>query len=121
MISEPLYASFVECIEDKKGKDISVICLEGLTPIADFFIIATCQSSTQIQAVAEHLDKSFRDTPYALKHKEGSALNGWVLLDFGDVVVHLFSSEKREYYSLERTWNDAKCIEFSWDKREYHE
>lgn len=100
----------VSLIDDKKGLDIMLLNVGKATTLADYFIIATGTSSTHIQALADHLEKSLRDENHFMKHKEGKATNGWLLLDFKDIVVHLFNSETRAYYALERIWSDAEIM-----------
>lgn len=100
----------VELLEDKKAQDIVVISVEGKSPLADYFVIATASSTTQMNALSSHLEKELRSD---LKHREGKEQGGWMLLDFKDVVVHIFSKEMRDYYSLERVWNDAPRIQIT--------
>lgn len=94
-------------LNDKKAHDIVILSVKGISSIADYFIIATGTSSTHINALSEYLEKDFG---YSLKHKEGKQQGGWLLLDFRDIVVHIFSNDMRQYYSLERIWNDAEVI-----------
>ncbi len=97
----------VDILNDKKAQDIVILSVKGISSIADYFIIATGTSSTHIGALAEYLEKDFG---HHLKHKEGKQQGGWLLLDFRDIVVHIFSSDMRQYYSLERIWNDAEVV-----------
>ena len=93
---------------EKKGKQIVVIDLRGLTGVTDFFVIISADSDPQIKAIADHIIKKLRDEKIRLYHKEGFQSLRWILLDYVDVVVHLFRNETREYYGLERLWGDAK-------------
>lgn len=100
----------VELIQDKKGNDI--VCMD-LTSIpeamTDYFIICHCESTTQTRAIVDHLDEEVRNR-LGLKafHIEGRSTGEWCLVDFGEVVVHVFVREKREFYQLEDLWHDAK-------------
>ena len=100
----------VELIQDKKGNDI--VCLD-LTRIpeavTDYFIICHCESTTQTRAIVDHLEHEVQKRLRAKAlHVEGRSTGEWCLLDFGEVVVHVFVREKREFYQLEDLWHDAK-------------
>ena len=99
---------------DKKAKQILVMDLDKATSIADFFVLMSGESDTQIKAIAEHIIKSLKDQKIKIYHKEGYDSLRWVLLDYVDVVVHIFKPETREFYGLERLWGDAK-IDFVTD------
>jgi len=96
-----------EFIFNKKGFDVVIIDLRGLTPIADFFVICSADSDTQVKAIAEEVDVNLKEMDIRTWHKEGFKNLNWVLLDYVDVVVHVFKKETREYYNLERLWGDA--------------
>ena len=99
---------------DKKAKQIVVMDLNGSTGIADFFILMSGESDTQIKAIADHIVRELKGHDVRLYHKEGYNSLRWVLLDYVDVVVHVFKPETREFYGLERLWGDAK-IDFVMD------
>ena len=99
---------------EKKAKQIIVMDLNGMTGIADFFVLMTGDSDTQIKAIADHLIKELKGQDIKVYHKEGYTSLRWVLLDYVDVVVHVFKPETREFYGLERLWGDAK-IDFVMD------
>lgn len=101
-----------EILDSKKAQDLTILSVKGLSPIADYFIIATGTSSTHINALADYVEKGMRDEGVLMRHKEGKLQGGWLLLDFRDIVVHIFSSDLREYYSLERIWSDAPRVVF---------
>ncbi|MEO0136800.1 MAG: ribosome silencing factor [candidate division WOR-3 bacterium] len=92
-------------IEDKKGEDIIIFDLRDISPITDFFVIATGLSDIHNRTIAEYLSDFA-----APDHIEGLEGGGWILLDYIDVIVHLFSKEAREFYGLERLWGDAPRI-----------
>ena len=99
-------------LDTKFGQDIVLMDLRELTPIADFFVIATGGSAPQLAALAEAAQDILEANGLTIKHKEGISSANWLLLDFGAIVVHLFDKESREYYNLERTWGDAKLVTF---------
>jgi ribosome-associated protein len=97
----------VELIFNKKGYDVVLMDLQKLTTFADYFIICSADSDTQVKAISDEIDKSLRDEGIKCWHKEGYQALRWVLLDYVDVVVHIFKKDVRDYYSLERLWGDA--------------
>jgi len=97
---------------DKKAKDIVVLDIHDLTPMADCFVICSATSSTQVQAVARAVRDKMGEAGIACKGTEGADEARWVLLDFGDLVVHVFRPEERDFYHLERLWGDARAIPF---------
>jgi len=100
-----------KCLDDKKAQDITVLNVSKITTLADYFIIATGTSSTHINALCNHIEKELAKEDLCPAHKEGRAEGEWVLMDYQDIVIHVFNSELRAYYSLERIWSDAKFIE----------
>ena len=101
--------------EDHKGKDILVLDLRGLTPIFDFFVIATGQSRRQIHTLAEEVDDYMRSEGEKRLSIQGYQASRWVVQDYGDIVVHVFDANSREYYALEELWADAPHIEWKRD------
>lgn len=101
----------VDVISDLKGEDIVVIDLRDVTPIADYFVICTAGSDRQLKAILSHIADDLREEGYPKPWRvEGNPENGWVLLDYADVVVHAFLEEEREYYNLEGLWDNAKTV-----------
>lgn len=98
-----------EALDTKFAKDIVIMELGGLSPIADFFIIATGGSAPQLAALTQTAEELLKAHGRIFHHTEGLQ-SGWVLLDFGTIIVHLFDKESREYYNLERIWGDARII-----------
>jgi ribosome-associated protein len=98
-------------LDQKFGQDIVMMDVRALTTVADYFIIATGGSRPQIQALALAAEESLGKNGYALRHSEGLRSANWALLDFGDIIVHLFDKESRNFYNLERVWGDAKLIQ----------
>jgi ribosome-associated protein len=99
-----------ELIFSKKGYDVKILDLRELTTIADYFIICTGDSETQVKAIADEVDKKMREMGVRSWHTEGYRGLNWVLVDFVDVVVHIFKKETREYYNLEKLWGDAPTV-----------
>lgn len=94
-------------IFNKKGYDVKIIDLKGLATFADYFVICSADSDTQVKAIADEVDDKLRDEGIKCWHKEGYTALQWVLLDYVDVVVHIFRKEAREFYNLEKLWGDA--------------
>jgi ribosome-associated protein len=93
--------------EDKKGIDIKVLNIGKLTPIADYFVIASGNSSSQVQAIADEVESKILEAGNEEEvSKEGYRGGRWILLDFNDIVVHVFHKEERDFYNLERLWSD---------------
>jgi len=95
---------------DKKAIDLAVLDLQGLSSIADFFLVCSARSTTQAETIAEAVRGALRAAGVRPRHNEGSAESGWLLLDYGDVVVHVFLEETRGFYALERLWGDAPLV-----------
>lgn len=93
--------------EEKKARDIEVLELGKVTAIADYFIICSGLSTIQVQAIADNIQEKMAEAGQQLLHREGYRNGRWVLLDYGDVVVHVFLDEERRYYNIERLWRDA--------------
>jgi len=100
-----------EMIFSKKGYDVKIVDLRKLATFADYFIICSADSDTQVKAIADEIDKKLRDEGIKCWHKEGFMALQWVLLDYVDVVVHIFKKDAREFYNLEKLWGDAEIIE----------
>jgi ribosome-associated protein len=100
----------VELAEDKKAADIVLLDLTGLTTVADYFVIASGGSERQLDAIAEGVVSGMRDEKVRAYGREGTAASHWVLVDFGSVIVHVFTPPERDYYQLERHWSEAKTI-----------
>ena len=100
-----------EALEDKKASDIKVIDIEQITTLADYFIIASGSNRNQVQAMADNVDEVLGKAGYQLKQTEGYSSANWILLDYGDIVIHLFDEENRLFYDLERIWRDGKVMD----------
>ena len=102
----------VKALDDKKGNDIQVIKIEELTIVADYFVICTANSNTHVRSLADEVEYQLEEAGIKADHIEGRA-TGWVLLEYRGVVVHIFLEEARNYYNLERLWEDASKIDAS--------
>jgi ribosome-associated protein len=100
----------VELAEDKKAADIVLLDLTGLTTLADAFVICSGGSERQLDAIADGIVEGLRAEKVRPIGREGLAISHWVLLDFGAVVVHIFTPPEREYYSLEKHWSEARTV-----------
>ena len=94
----------VEIAAEKQATDIVLLDILGLTSFADYFVICTAESSRQLNALLEDVNLGLKDLGATLHHREGMVDSGWVLLDYGDVIIHIFAPEEREYYQLEQIW-----------------
>jgi len=100
----------VALADGRKAIDVKVLELREVCDFADFFIICTGRSSRQVQAIAEGIRRLMRDQGERPIHIEGSRTGQWILLDYGDLVIHVFDPETRSYYALERLWLDAPDV-----------
>lgn len=101
----------VDALEDKKAEDIRIIDIREVSVVADYFIIASGNNRNQIQAFADEIEERLGKAEYPMKSSEGYENANWILLDFGDLLIHLFDKENRLFYDLERIWRDGKRIE----------
>lgn len=101
----------VAALEDKKAEDITVIDITGVSSIADYFIIANGTNQNQLTAMQDAVDEAMYKAGLHAKQIEGNNQSAWILMDYQDIIVHLFSKEDRLFYDLERIWKDGKVIE----------
>jgi len=100
----------VDAASDKKASDILLLDIREITTIADYFVVCTGNNPRQLQAISDAVRDALRKQNARLFNQEGVAETGWLLLDFGDIIVHIFSPKEREYYHIERLWNEAKTV-----------
>lgn len=105
--------TLAELTLSKKAEDVKILDLRKLTTISDFFVICTAYSDTQVKAIADTVIEGAKKMDERVWHKEGMEQKSWVLLDFVDVVVHIFLKDTRKFYSLEKLWADAAVTEVS--------
>ncbi len=103
----------IEGLEDKKAEDISIIDIQEVSVMADYFIIAGGSNRTQIQALCDNVQEKLGRAGYLAKQTEGYDTANWILIDFGDIIVHIFDKENRLLYDLERIWRDGKRMDIS--------
>ena len=108
----PEIQSAVEAAQDKQAVDITVLNLSGAGAFAEYFLLCSGQSQPQIQAIGEAIEEKLHRQGRRVTHREGKSSSEWVLLDYGDFVVHIFSERARQYYDLERLWRSAERITF---------
>ncbi|WP_410767879.1 ribosome silencing factor [Fontibacillus sp. BL9] len=101
----------VAAAEDKKAMNLVALDLKGISMIADYFVICHGNSDTQVQAIVTEVRKRAQEAGVQIRGIEGMNSARWVLMDLGDVVVHVFHRDEREYYNIERLWSDAKVVE----------
>lgn len=100
-----------QALEDKKGEDIRVIDISEVSVLADYFLIANGSNANQVNALVDSVEEELSKAGFEVKQREGYGLGNWVLLDFGDIIVHVFDKENRLFYDLERIWGDGKVVE----------
>lgn len=106
-------AAAVKALDKKKGRNLQVLKTGELTTLADYFVLCTAGSTTQIKALTDVCEEAVEAAGGELHHKEGFRDGGWVLLDFSDVVVHVFLEQERDFYDLERLWADAQSVDIT--------
>ncbi|MDD6157054.1 MAG: ribosome silencing factor [Lachnospiraceae bacterium] len=106
----------VAALEDKKADDVTVIDISGVSTIADYFIIANASNQNQLTAMQDAVDEAMYKEGVHAKQIEGNRSSTWILMDYQDVIVHLFSKEDRLFYDLERIWRDGKVIDIHGEK-----
>lgn len=98
-------------LSEKKAEDIRIIEISEISPLADYFIIATGSNTNQIQAMVDAVDETLTKAGHQVKQIEGNRNSSWILMDYSDIIVHIFSKEDRLFYNLEKIWTDGKRIE----------
>ncbi|MCL2052762.1 MAG: ribosome silencing factor [Lachnospiraceae bacterium] len=110
-ISEKMAKITIEALEEKKGEEIRIIDISEISILGDYFIFASGNNRSQIQAMSNEVERLMGKNGYPAKQIEGYDTANWILLDFGDVIVHIFDKENRLFYNLERIWRDGKEVE----------
>ena len=111
LTSAQIAAVAAKALNDKKAKDVKVLKTEAQTVIADYFVICNGTSSTHIKALVDEVDKQLSEAGEPPIRREGLRSDIWVLMDFGSVIVHVFTEEARKFYNLERLWSDSEEID----------
>ena len=115
MNSEKLAKQIARILREKQGRDIVIQDLRAVTSMTDFFVLCTVQADVQARAQVQTIETEMKAQGIRVWHKEGRPGDPWILIDYVDVVVHIFRDEAREFYGLERLWGDAKFIEIKDD------
>ena len=113
MTSYEMAIALAKALDGKKGQDIKVLKTEELTTLADYFVLCTATSSTQVKAMSDACEEAMEKNGEQVHHIEGPRGGTWLLMDFSSVVVHVFTDEARKFYDLERLWGDAQEIDLA--------
>ena len=105
--------TIAKALDSKLGLDIKVIEITDVTVLADYMVIATGRNSTQVKALADEVEYQMNENGIEVNHIEGHRSNSWILLDYVDVIVNVFSEEARDFYDLERLWQDGRAVDLS--------
>lgn len=108
---ESILAKIYDAIDDKIGQDIVILNIGKVSSLCDYFVIATGSSSRQVKAIADSVEDEMTKIDIEPRGKEGITSQSWVLLDYGDIMVHIFNEENRGFYNLEKLWKDAPYVE----------
>ena len=101
----------IAALEDKKANDVRVIDIAGVSVIADYFVIASGSNTNQVQAMADSVREALGRAGHEPRQVEGYGSANWILMDYGDIIVHVFDKEDRLFYDLERIWRDGKIMD----------
>lgn len=102
-----------KAIDDKLGKDIKIIDIHEVSVIADYFVIASGSNQNQVQAIVDNVEEQLERAGFEAKQIEGTKNSSWILMDYGDMIVHVFDEENRLFYDLERIWRDGKVLDMN--------
>lgn len=108
--SKEMALTAYHALEEKKGEDIRIIEIAGVSTIADYFIISNGTNDSQVQALADSVEEELYKIGCTPKQIEGIRNKSWILMDYGDIVIHIFSKDDRVFYDLERIWKDGKAL-----------
>jgi len=109
-ISKKMVLAAIDALEDKKAEDIRIIDISEVSPLADYFVIANGGNRNQVQALADNVEELLGRLGYERRPVEGYDNANWILLDYKDIIVHIFDRENRGFYDLERIWRDGKIV-----------
>lgn len=109
---EEMVNQIAEAASDKKARDIVALEMIDLTIATDYFVICSANTTTQVKAIIDHIEEKLAQQDVFFSHKEGYREGNWIILDYGDCMVHVFREEDRQFYNLERLWSDAPIKRF---------
>ncbi len=101
----------INALEDKKGEDVRVIDIHEVSVLADYFLIASGTNANQVQAMADNVEEELGKAGHVCRQIEGYQSGNWILMDYGDIIVHVFCKEDRLFYDLERIWRDGTIMD----------
>ena len=101
----------LRALDDKKAMDVKVIDIHEVSVLADYFVIASGSNQNQVQAMVDNVEEMLTKAGYEPKQIEGTRNSSWILMDYGDLIIHVFDEENRLFYDLERIWRDGKVLE----------
>ena len=110
-ISREMAKTACHALSEKKAEDLRIIEISEISPLADYFIIATGANTNQIEAMRDAVEEALYKAGVQVKQIEGNRSSSWLLMDYGEIIVHVFSKEDRLFYDLEKIWTDGKRIE----------
>lgn len=108
----------IKALSDKKASNIELLDVSKQTSLGDYFVVASCQSSVQVRACVDEVEEQLEELGIVVLHKEGYSAGSWILMDYGDVIVHVMQQEMREFYGIERLWDEAGTAVKSGEKNE---
>ena len=108
---ENMVKAMYDAIDDKLGQDTAILNIGKVSSLCDYFVITSASSSRQVKAIADSVEDAMTELGLEPRGKEGREMQNWILLDYGDVMVHVFDEENRLFYDLERIWRDGKVVE----------
>lgn len=111
MTSLEMAQAAAHALDSKRAQDIKVLKVRDITVIADYFVIAAGESGTQVKAAADEVDYALGQLGAKPIRRDGDSSSGWIVLDYGNVIVHVFYTQQRDFYKLERLWADAQPVE----------
>lgn len=113
MTSLEIAKESVKILDDKKALDLKVIGIKDISVLADYFVLTTGTSSTHVKALADEVEFKLKEIGINPEHIDGYRSNTWIILDYSDVIIHVFTPDAREFYSLDRLWQDGENVDIS--------
>jgi len=113
MTSLEIAKESVKILDDKKAMDLKVIGIKDISVLADYFVLTTGTSSTHVKALADEVEFKLKEIGINPEHIDGYRSNTWIILDYSDVIIHVFTPDAREFYSLDRLWQDGENVDIS--------